>query len=442
MTTNSTIQPLAVPDDPRPDAPAQGAATVPFHSMSSCEAATHFFLDAADRIGLHADIVELLRRPYRELHVEVPVRMDDGHLQVFSGYRVQHSGARGPYKGGVRFHPAVDLDEIRAMAALMTWKTAIIDIPFGGAKGGVQCDPATLSKQELRGVTRTYLENISHILGVYRDIPAPDMGTDAQTMAWMMDAYGARNGYSPACVTGKPLAMGGSHGRNEATGRGVALVTRDTLSALGRTPEGARISIHGFGNVGSHAATSLHEIGCRVVAISDVRGGIHRPDGLDPAAVIAHVQETGSVVGFPGASRISSEEVLSVDCDVLVPAAIGGVIHADNWESVQASIIIEGANGPVTPYADHHLAKQGTVVVPDIVANAGGVLVSYFEWTQNIQQHRWSLEQVNRELEAMLCAAYASVRRRAEEDGVPLRTAAFMIGVERVAEALTLRGFV
>ncbi len=442
MTTNPAIQPLPVPDDPRPAAPAQGAAAVPFHSMSSCEAATHFFLDAAGRIGLHADIVELLRRPYRELHVEVPVRMDDGRLQVFSGYRVQHSGARGPYKGGVRFHPDADLDEVRALAALMTWKTAIIDIPFGGAKGGVQCDPTTLSKQELRGVTRTYIENISHLLGVYRDIPAPDMGTDAQTMAWMMDAYGARHGYSPACVTGKPLAMGGSQGRNEATGRGVALVTRDTLAALGRRPEGTRVSIHGFGNVGSHAATSLHEIGCRVVAISDVRGGIHRPDGLDPAAVVAHVQETGSVVGFVGASRISSEEVLSVECDVLVPAAIGGVIHADNWESVQASIIIEGANGPVTPYADHHLAKQGTVVVPDIVANAGGVLVSYFEWTQNIQQHRWSLSHVNQELETMLRHAHSTVRDRARLADVPLRTAAFMIGVERVHEALELRGLI
>jgi glutamate dehydrogenase (NAD(P)+) len=349
---------------------------------------------------------------------------------------------RGPYKGGVRFHPQANLDEVRALAALMTWKTAIVDIPFGGAKGGVQCDPTALSARELQLLTRTYLENVSHILGVYRDIPAPDMGTDAQTMAWMMDAFGKRAGYSPAIVTGKPVAMGGSHGRAEATGRGVAFVVRDTLEALDRSPEQTRVAIQGFGNVGSYAAIFMHELGCRVVAVSDIRGGIQNDDGFDPAEVVAHMQRTGSVVDFPDSQPLTSDGVLTVECDVLVPAALGEAINAENWERVQAPIIVEGANHPVTPYADHQLEQRGTVVVPDIIANAGGVLVSYFEWTQNIQQHRWSLEQVNGELEQMLGTAYTAVRKRAHDDGLPLRTSAFMTGVERVVGALETRGFV
>ena len=410
--------------------------------MSHWEAATYFFLDAADRIGLDPGIVALLRRPYRELSVEVPVRMDDGHLEVFEGYRVQHAGARGPYKGGVRYHPETDLDEVRALAALMTWKTALVDIPFGGAKGGVQCDPIALSTEERRQLTRTYTENISHLLGVYRDIPAPDLGTDAQTMAWMMDAYGARYGYAPAIVTGKPPALGGSYGRTEATGRGVALIVQETLAALGRDAANTRVAIQGFGQVGSHAALALRDVGCRLVAVSDVSGGISQPDGLDPAAVLAHADTTGSVEGFAGSVPLSPDGVLTVECDVLIPAALGGVIHADNWEAIAARVIVEGANHPVTPFADYQLDKRGTLIIPDVLTNAGGVLVSYFEWTQNIQQHRWPLDQVNRELDAMLSRAHATVRQRAELDGVSLRTAAFLIGVERVAEAIRLRGFV
>ena len=415
---------------------------VPPRVMSAAEAATYFFLEAAERIDLSSEIVDLLSRPYRELHVEVPVRMDDGRLRVFSGYRVQHSGARGPYKGGLRFHPDVDLDEVRALAALMTWKTAVVDLPFGGAKGGVQCDPSVMSREERRRLTRTYLENISHLLGVYRDIPAPDMGTDAQTMAWMMDAYGARYGYSPAIVTGKPVTMGGSHGRDEATGRGVALVVRDTLAARGERLEGTRVAIQGFGNVGSHAARLLDELGCRVVAVGDVVGGVYAPDGLDVARLLEHAREHGSVAGSPGATALTSEAVLEVECDVLVPAALGGVIHADNWDRVQANVVVEAANAPVTPFADHLLARDGVEIVPDIVANAGGVLVSYFEWTQNIQQHRWSLSEVNERLETMLCDSYGAVRRRASGRGIGLRDAAFEIGVSRVADALELRGFV
>ena len=412
----------------------------PPRHMSSFEAANYFFAEAAERLELSQEGIDLLSGPWRELHVQVPVRMDDGRLIVFNGYRVQHNGARGPYKGGVRFHPDTDLDEVRALAALMTWKTAVVDIPFGGAKGGVRCDPTALSREELRKLTRTYIENISHLLGVYRDIPAPDMGTNEQTMAWMMDAYGARYGYAPAIVTGKPVAMGGSPGRVEATGRGVALVTRDTLISLGRAADQTRVAIQGFGNVGSHAARFLHEIGCRVMAVSDVHGGIHRADGLNPDEVVAHVEQTGSVVGFPGAKPISTEQVLALDCDVLIPAAVGGVIHADNWQAVQAPIIIEAANSPVTPFADHHLADQGTLVVPDILANAGGAIVSYFEWTQNIQQHRWGLDRVNEELETTLLRASKLVARRAETEGITLRGAAFIIGVERVVEALLLRG--
>jgi glutamate dehydrogenase (NAD(P)+) len=414
--------------------------TPPPRHMSSFEAANYFFAEAAEKLALPQEGIDLLSGPWRELHVQVPVRMDDGRVIIFNGYRVQHSGARGPYKGGVRFHPDADLDEVRALASLMTWKTAVVDIPFGGAKGGVQCDPTTMSNEELRRLTRTYLENISHLLGVYRDIPAPDMGTNAQTMAWMVDAYGARYGYSPAIVTGKPVSMGGSPGRVEATGRGVALITRDTLVSLGRATDHTRVAIQGFGNVGSHAARFLHEMGCRVIAVCDRDGGIHRADGLDPVELAAHVERTGSVVGFAGAQPLSAEQLLALDCDVLIPAAVHGVIHADNWETVRAPIIVEAANGPVTPYADHYLAAQGTLVVPDIVANAGGVLVSYFEWTQNIQQHRWGLDQVNEELETMLLGAYRSVVKRAEADGLTLRGAAFVIGVERVVEALLLRG--
>lgn len=411
----------------------------PPRTMTASEGANWFFRGAAERLALSADLVTLLSAPYRELHVQIPVRMDSGELRVFTGFRVQHNGARGPYKGGVRFHPQANLDEVRALAALMTWKTAIVDIPFGGAKGGVQVDPRALSVGELQRLTRTYVENISHIIGVYRDIPAPDMGTDARTMGWMMDAYGKMHGHSPAIVTGKPIPMGGSRGRTEATGKGVAIVLGDTLQNLGRSRLATRVAIQGFGNVGSHAADAIVEMGCRIVAVSDVGGGIRNPDGLDIPALREHFARTGRLEGFPGAISMSSEDVLYEDCDVLIPAALGEVIHADNWERVRAPLIIEAANHPVTAYADHQLAQRGVTVVPDILANAGGVLVSYFEWTQNIQQHRWTATRVETELEELLSSAYAEICERAAE-GLPLRAAAFDVGVSRVVEAVEIRG--
>ena len=421
---------------------ATSEAGAPPRDLSPWEATNYLFEDAAARVGIDPEIVALLGRPHRELHVSVPVRMDDGHLEVLHGFRVQHSGARGPHKGGVRFRPDVDLDEVRALASLMTWKTALVNVPFGGAKGGVQCDPSQMSKGEKRELTRTYTRNIAHLLGVNRDVPAPDMGTDGQTMAWMMDAYGAINGYTPGIVTGKPINMGGSAGRREATGRGVALVARDALPSIGLDPEGARVVIQGFGNVGSYAAQFLSEMGCTIVAVSDVSGAVQRPDGLDVERLQEHVAQQGSVQGLPGAWELPRDDVLFVECDVLVPAALGGVIHADNWERVDTKLIVEGANHPLTPYADHQLSASGVLVAPDILANAGGVMVSYFEWAQNIQQYRWTEAHVNRELETMLGEAFTEVQQLSLEQGVSFRTAAFMIGAERVADAIEVRGFV
>lgn len=423
----------------RPDLEASAAVPI---DLPPQEAAQWFFARAATRLGLHPDVAEVLSRPHRELHVSIPVHMDDGRLRVFAGHRVQHNGARGPYKGGIRFHPHADLGEVRALAALMTWKTALVDIPFGGAKGGVEVDPRTLSAGELQRLTRGYLESISHLIGVYRDVPAPDMGTDARTMGWMMDAYGKTHGHSPAIVTGKPIPMGGSHGRTEATGRGVAHSLARALHDAALDPSRMRVAIQGFGNVGSYAARFIADLGCRVVAVSDVAGGVRHEDGLDVAALLAYAHRHGGVAGFPGSTPVSSEDVLYEDCDVLVPAALGGVISHENWERVQSRFIVEGANHPLTPFADARLHERGTTVIPDILANAGGVLVSYFEWTQNIQQHRWTIEAVNAELETLLTAAHDATARRASAEGVSLREAAFMLAVERVVEALELRGLV
>ena len=410
--------------------------------MTPHQSVTYFFENAADHVGLDDEMREVLRGSYREMQVQVPVRMDDGQLFVFNGYRVQHNGARGPYKGGVRFHPEADLDEVRALAALMTWKTAVTDLPFGGAKGGVQCEPYMMSEAELQRLTRRYTQMIGYVLGVNRDIPAPDMNTNAQTMAWMMDAFGQRYGYQPACVTGKPVELGGSLGREAATGRGVVFVMQEYAEDKGYPLEGARVAIQGFGNVGSWAARIAASSGAKVVAVSDVRGGIMSRDGLDVEAVWAHRDATGSVVELPGTDPISNEELLELDVDWLVPAALGEVINGRNAPKIKARVVVEAANHPITPLADETLSDGGVVVIPDILANAGGVTVSYFEWTQNIQQFRWDEDQVNSRLQTIMAKAYRDVAEPADAEKIGMREAAFAVGVKRVARAARLRGYV
>jgi glutamate dehydrogenase (NAD(P)+) len=406
------------------------------------EAVKLFFDRAADHIHLPDEMREVLRTSYRELAVQVPVRMDGGVLQVFRGYRVQHNAARGPYKGGIRYHPDADLDEVRALASLMTWKTAVVDIPFGGAKGGVQCDPLRMSEGETQRLTRRFTQMISYILGVNRDVPAPDVGTDAQTMAWMMDAYSSRYGYTPAIVTGKPVDLGGSVGRDAATGRGVVYCLGEAGRDLDIDLDGASVAIQGFGNVGSWTARLIGELGCRVVAVSDVRGGIHNGHGLDVQAVYDHMRETGSVVNAPGTEAINNEELLELEVDVVIPAALDRVITADNADRVRARVVVEAANHPVSPAGDSILQDKGVVVIPDIMANAGGVTVSYFEWVQNIQQFRWEEEQVNTELRKTMSRAWKNVHSRSTVDAIPLRLAAFAIAVEKVDRAARVRGYV
>ena len=415
---------------------------VAVQEMTTFDQVNLFYDTAAERLELPAGIREMLRRPWRELQVQVPVRMDDGTIQVFNGYRVQHNGARGPYKGGVRFHPEADLDEVRGLASLMTWKTALVGLPFGGSKGGVQCDPTRLSTGELNRITRRYTLNIEHLIGPYRDIPAPDLGTNAQTMAWMMDAYGQLHGHSPASVTGKPVELGGSLGRESATGRGVALVLEAAANDLGLNPQGARVAIQGFGNVGAWAARLVHQLGCRVIAVSDVQSGVYNSNGLQIPQLADYHRATGSVSGFSGGDRITNAELLELDCDVLVPAAVGSVITGRNAPRVAARVVLEAANHPITPEADSILHDRGVIVLPDILVNAGGVIVSYFEWTQNLQEFRWDESRVKEELRKIIVAAYHEVHNKAVSRGITYRMAALEIGVERVARAVELRGFV
>ncbi|MGH3118831.1 MAG: Glu/Leu/Phe/Val family dehydrogenase [Gaiellales bacterium] len=410
--------------------------------MSPFEAATYFFHGSADRLELRDEMRQVLASTYRELGVQVPVRMDDGAIKVFRGYRIQHNGARGPYKGGIRYHESADLDEVRALAALMTWKNALIDVPFGGAKGGVQCEPGLLSKAELERLTRRFTGMISYVIGVNRDIPAPDMGTNAQTMAWMMDAYGSRYGYTPGIVTGKPVELGGSPGREEATGRGVVICAREAAKRMGISFRDSKIAVQGFGNVGYWTAVLAAELGAKIVAVSDVAGGTYNSDGLDLEAVTKAQKESVSVQAYENGDKVTNDELLELDCDILIPAAIDGVIHSGNADGVKAKLIIEAANGPTTPVADKSLTDRGVTIVPDILANSGGVTVSYFEWVQNIQQFKWELDQVNFELKKRMTKAINQVFTRAEEAQLPLRDAAFDIAVERVAHAEDVRGYV
>jgi glutamate dehydrogenase (NAD(P)+) len=414
----------------------------PRDDLTPFEAVTFFFHEVADQLHLDEATRSVLAGTYCELRVQVPLRRDDGTVLPLTGYRVQHNGARGPYKGGVRYHPHADLEEVRALASLMTWKTALVDIPFGGAKGGVQVDPTELSTREIEQLTRRYMAQVSYVVGVYRDIMAPDMNTNAQTMAWMMDAYGQRAGHTPAVVTGKPVALGGSLGREAATGRGVVIVTDEAVRDAGKHPEDLTMAVQGFGNVGSWTARLAVESGYQVNAVSDVHGGIVNQRGLDIHALMRHVRDTGTVVDFPDSEPVTNTELLELDVDILVPAALGEVITKENADRIAATLVVEAANHPVTPVADQILVEAGVTVLPDILANAGGVTVSYFEWTQNIQQFRWTEERVNSELNKHLITAYAQVRERALVDGSDLRHAAFAIAVDRVATAAHLRGYV
>ena len=367
--------------------------------------------------------------------------MDDGSLHVTRGYRVQHNNARGPYKGGIRYHPAADLDEVRALASLMTWKTAIVDVPFGGAKGGIEIDPTGLSVTELERMTRRFTAAVHHVLGVYQDIPAPDVNTNPQTMAWLMDEYSRAYGYSPAIVTGKPVELGGAAGREPATGRGLhaVLVAHAARNGLDLTRQ--RVVIQGFGNVGANLAAALAASGVQVVGVSDVHGGVHRPDGLDVAALLALAKARRPLTELPGATPVDNAVLLTLDCDVLVPAALGGVITDANAAQIAAPLVIEAANHPISPSADALLHANGVTVVPDVLANAGGVVGSYFEWAMNIQQFRWTTERFNDELDSRMRAAYTTVADLAAARGVPLRHAAYAVGVQRVAAAARLRGY-
>lgn len=410
--------------------------------MSGKDIAASQFDRAANLISLEPYMRRILLTPFREVQVEVPIRMDDGRIEVFTGYRIQHNGARGPCKGGIRYHPEADHDEVLGLATIMTWKTALMDIPFGGAKGGVTVDPRKLSRLELERLTRRFTQRIAIVLGPYRDIPAPDVNTNAQVMTWLLDEYSSRHGYTPAIVTGKPVALGGSLGREEATGRGVMYVMAEYGRDFGIPLRGSRVVIQGFGNVGSNLARLLvAEEGALVIAVSDVDGGTMNEKGLDIPGLLAHAAAGRPVAAWGGGTAVTNDDLWTVPCDWLCPCALGGVITREkNARSLACKVVVEGANAPTTPTADLILAERGIPVLPDFLANAGGVTVSYFEWSQNLQQHRWSHEQVNTELKATITRAYREVRDLARQRSVPFRTAAYAIAIGRVAEAERLRG--
>jgi glutamate dehydrogenase (NAD(P)+) len=410
--------------------------------MTPIESVNAFFDRGAHLIHLKDEMYGVLKTSYREVQVQVPVRMDDGSMQVFTGYRIQHNGARGPYKGGIRYHPQADLDEVRALASLMTWKTALVDIPFGGAKGGITVDVSDMSNREIQSMTRRFTNAIGHVLGVNRDIPAPDMNTNAQVMAWVMDAFSATHGYSPACVTGKPVELGGAPGREAATGRGVVYVLERAAKHWDVDLQACTVAIQGFGNVGSWVARGLDELGVKVVAVSDLKGGVYRSDGLDIARLVTLADSRRSVTEAEDVEKVTNEELLECDCDVLVPAALGDVITEKNAEKIRADIVIEAANHPTTTEADAILVDTGKRVIPDLLANAGGVTGSYFEWTQNIQQFKWKEDRFNEELRDVMVRALDATLAFAKSRDVSLRDAAFAIGIERVARASKLRGYV
>ncbi len=408
--------------------------------MSATEATNRNFLKAAGLLGLGNRVERQLMTPKRELKVECTIEMDDGSIGTFVGYRVQHDDSRGPMKGGIRYHHEVNPDEVNALAALMTWKTAVVNLPYGGAKGGVSCDPTKMSDGEQQRLTRALVDGIHDIIGDDRDIPAPDMGTNARTMAWIVDAYAKYHGWKPGVVTGKPIELGGSYGREAATGRGCLYALQNLFADLGKKVSDFTYAVQGFGNVGSWAARLIHQAGGKVVAVSDVGGAIVNRSGLDIPAVVDHVTRNRTVVGFPGASPIPGDEILTLDVDVLVPAALGEVITRHNAGDVRAKIICEGANHPLTPDADEILLKKDVTILPDIYANAGGVTVSYMEWVQNIQQYRWDEDRVNNELQKIMAQAHRDLRAMQRQLSCDLRTAAFALAISRVAQATRLRG--
>jgi len=399
------------------------------------------FDEAADRLGLSQAMRAILRKPKRELIVNFPVRMDNGDVEMYTGYRVQHNINRGPAKGGIRFSPEVSLDEVRALAMWMTWKCAVVGIPFGGAKGGVLCDPHKLSRSELERLSRRYATEISILIGPDSDIPAPDMNTNPQIMAWMMDTFSMHKGFSiPAVITGKPLAIGGSEGRLEATARGVQFVAIEAMRDLGMQPEDCSVVVQGFGNVGSISARLLHELGCRIVCVSDISGGVYNANGIDLYRALRYSKEHGSLRGLPDAEFVTNSELLELPCDILVPAALENQLTTKNASRIKARLIIEAANGPTTPDADHILNDRGIMIVPDILANAGGVTVSYFEWVQDLQRFFWAEHEINDRLESIMTRAYRASRAKADEQETNLRMGSYLLAVTRVAEATEIRG--
>jgi len=410
--------------------------------VSNYEIVSHYFGKAAERLELEDDVASVLRSSYREVQVQIPIKQSDGKTHVYAGYRVQHNGARGPYKGGIRFHPEVDLDEVRALAELMTWKTAIVSLPYGGAKGGVNVDPKRLEPSERQAVARSFMDKVEKVLGPMRDVPAPDVGTNAQTMAWLMDEYGKLHGHTPACVTGKPIALEGSYGREAATGRGVVYMFREAAPQLDMKPSETTFVVQGFGNVGSWAARIMQQLGAKMVGVGDADGAIHSDEGIDADKLAQIVADGGDVSDYDGGERLPSEDLIEIDCDVFIPAALGGMIHKQNADRLKARMVVEGANSPTTPAADDILADKGVLVVPDVMANSGGVVVSYFEWAQNLQHFRWDEREVNDRLGRMMRKAFREVNARGKESGVPLRVAAYEQGIERVVEAAKTRGYI
>lgn len=408
--------------------------------MNAAEAADYYFRKAARTMDVGERIETLLSTPLREVKVQVSIELDSGEIRTFIGHRIQHDNSRGPLKGGLRYHPQVDHDEIQGLASLMTWKTAVVNLPFGGATGGITCDPTQLSIKELERLTRKFVDQVQDVIGPTRDIPAPDVNTNPQVMAWIMDQYSKYHGHAPAVVTGKPLDLYGSRGREAATGRGLLFIAREILRDVAIPLPGARFAIQGFGNVGSHTARLLAEDGALIVAVGDGHGAVRNPEGLDIPSLLEHAKRTGGVRGFPGGVPCSSEELLTTECEVLVPAALGGVIDKHLAAELRTRVVLEAGNAPTTPEADEVLERRGVLVVPDILANAGGVTVSYFEWVQNLQHMSWDEERVNAELEKVMREAYERVAQISRSRRVPLRTAAYILAIGRVGKATVLRG--